>query len=114
MKSVKRHVSWMGLKFNYEEGKGGSGAGKKKTPGRSCPFAGGLSWAHPDALSKPLSSPVESTGPGRSRKVVLYAVYHPRLSLVDICHHVENGVPGVAEGNVQPVSSEREKMHLQA
>lgn len=36
---------------------------------------------------------------------MLNAVHHPCPSLVDIFHHVEDGVPGVAEGNVQPVSS---------
>ena len=56
-------------------------------------------------VEEPLAGPVESTGPGRSSKVVLYAVHHPCPSLVDIRHHLENGFPGIAEGNTQPVSS---------
>lgn len=66
-----------------------------------------------------LAGPIENTVTGRSREVMLNAVHHPCPSLVDIFHHVEDGVPGVAEGNVQPVSSvvrkeEREKVHLRA
>lgn len=52
-----------------------------------------------------LASPIENTVTGRSHEVMLYAVHHPCPSLVDIFHHVEDGVPGIAEGNVQPVSS---------
>lgn len=73
-------------------------------------------------VEEPLAGPVESAGPGRSGEVVLYTVHRPCPSLVDIRHHLENGCPGVAEGNMQPVSSvgkkgrqgEREKMHLRA
>lgn len=88
--------------------------------------------AHPGAMQgsprssveveEPLAGPVESAGPGRSGEVVLYTVHRPCPSLVDIRHHLENSCPGVAEGNMQPVSSvgkkgrqgEREKMHLRA
>lgn len=73
-------------------------------------------------VEEPLAGPVESAGSGRSGEVVLYAVHRPCPSLVDIRHHLENGFPGIAEGNVQPVSSdgkkrrqrEREKMHVKA
>lgn len=36
----KDHASWRGLQFNYEKGKGGAGAGKRKTPRVCCPFRG--------------------------------------------------------------------------
>lgn len=103
------------------------GAGKGKTPRVCCPFLAGPSGATQGSprcsveVEEPLARPVESAGPGRSGEVVLHAVHRPRPSLVDICHHLENGFPGIAEGNTQPVSSggkkgeaggEREKMHV--
>lgn len=36
----KDHARCMGLNFNNEEGKGGAGAGKRKTPRVCCPFRG--------------------------------------------------------------------------
>lgn len=56
-------------------------------------------------VEEPLAGPVESAGPGRSGEVVLYTVHRPCPSLVDIRRHLENSCPGVAEGNMQPVSS---------
>lgn len=102
-KTMQDAWAWI---LTMREGKDPLGLVRERPQGFAAPSGAmqGSPWCSVE-VEEPLTGPVESAGPGRNGEEVLYAVHRPCPSLVDICHHLKNGFPGVAEGNKQPISS---------